>query len=85
MPGADPAIIAWRLGIEVRTETMPRPLRGWIVRGQPIIYISDRLRGLARDRAIAHEVAEHSLSERLPEPLHERFCDDLSEALLGLF
>ena len=83
LPGANPEIVAERLGLKVIAEPMPEPLRGWIVRGQPTIYVSSALRGRERAFAIAHEIAEYSLSERLSDMVHERYCDMVASVMLG--
>lgn len=62
---------------------MPPHLRGWIVRGEPAIYINDALPSDVRDLVIAHEIAEYSLLEPLPGDLNEQWCDLVALALLA--
>ena len=73
--GSGPIPLARGLGLGLDALELPPQARGAIRRGEPVIYLNHSLRPQWLHRVIAHELFEHTLSERLPPDLHERYCD----------
>lgn len=83
LPGTDSELLALRLGFKVELFPMlPPGALAAIQRGQPLIYLQPDLDAAQRQLAIAHELGELTLAERLPERWHEWYCDRLADVLV---